>query len=205
MRARQLGLSVLIVLAFAAHSYADSTSLSLNSAPGDYVGGGQSVVYTLGDGLFSARKNFPNGVSVAFNTPTFSHWWYLDFAAPDSQFLTVGLYSGAVRFVSSRRARATLVLVSVPSTNSKNVKKIRWLLAKFGSRATSSRPMSFAAGDFTADTPANGSDSFPSVSRMRIVPGSRSVTRIFPPGRNATHHGTCMLSIRVVTLNGAVA
>ena len=65
--------------------------------------------------------------------------------------------------------------------------------------------MSFAAADATTDTPANGSDSAPLVSRMRIVPGSRSVTRIFPSGRNATLHGTCRLSMSVVTVKGAVA
>ena len=36
-------------------------------------------------------------------------------------------------FASSRRARATFVLLSVPPTKSKKVKKIRWLLAKPGS------------------------------------------------------------------------
>ncbi len=39
---------------------------------------------------------------------------------------------------------------------------------------------------------------------MRILPGSRSVRMMFPLGRNARLHGTSRLSMRVVTLNGAV-
>ncbi len=65
--------------------------------------------------------------------------------------------------------------------------------------------MSFAAGEATTDTPASGSDSAPLVSRMRIVPGSRSVTMIFPLGRNARLHGACRLSMSVVTLKAGVA
>ena len=65
--------------------------------------------------------------------------------------------------------------------------------------------MSFAPGNATADTPANGPDNLPSLWRMRILPGSLSVRMMFPPGRNARLHGTSMLSMRVVTLKGAVA
>jgi hypothetical protein len=65
--------------------------------------------------------------------------------------------------------------------------------------------MSCAAAEATTETPASGSDSTPFVSRMRIVPGSRSVMRMSPFGRNARLQGACMLSMSVVTLNGAVA
>ena len=65
--------------------------------------------------------------------------------------------------------------------------------------------MSFAPGEAAADTPASGPDSLPSVWRMRSLPGSRSVRMMFPLGRNARLHGTSRLSMRVVTLNGAVA
>ncbi len=40
--------------------------------------------------------------------------------------------------------------------------------------------MSFAAGDARSATPATGSESMPLVSRMRMLPGSLSVRRIFP-------------------------
>jgi hypothetical protein len=74
------------------------TSLWLDSDPGDYIGGGAVTFFAQEDGSFTARRNYANGVSVAFNTPNYSHWWYLDFGAPDGQFLATGLYSGAARF-----------------------------------------------------------------------------------------------------------
>ena len=49
--------------------------------------------------------------------------------------------------------------------------------------------MSFASGFITTFTPVNGSDIPPLESTIRIAPGSRSVTRIFPSGRNAMLHG----------------
>src|SRR5687768_18230985 len=64
--------------------------------------------------------------------------------------------------------------------------------------------MSFDPGVATTLTPASGADSVPLVWKMRSRPGSRSVRMMLPPGRNARLHGTSRLSIRVVTLNGAV-
>lgn len=74
------------------------TSLTLSSDPGDFVGGGQFFSFTPADGTFTATRNFDQGVSVAFHTPTFDQFWNLDFAAPNNQALTVGLYTGAARF-----------------------------------------------------------------------------------------------------------
>jgi len=65
--------------------------------------------------------------------------------------------------------------------------------------------MSFAPGDRTSDTPANGADTVPSVWRIRMRPGRRSVKMMLPLGRNARLHDTSRLLMRVVTLNGAVA
>src|SRR5262245_41972801 len=94
-----LVLVVLVALAGAGEtSWAAQTSLSMSSDPGDYIGGGQQYFYSSSDGVFTARRNFDNGVSVSFNTPTFSHFWYLDFAAPFEQPLTIGVYTGATRF-----------------------------------------------------------------------------------------------------------
>jgi len=88
----------LLTLAFHTQAHAQVTSLTLSSDPGDYIGGGQFLFFTSSDGTFTAQQNAAQGVSVAFNTPSFDHFWYLDFAAADNQLLTVGLYTGAVRF-----------------------------------------------------------------------------------------------------------
>ncbi len=77
---------------------AQVTSLTLNSDSGDYIGAGQFLFFTPGDGTFSASQNYDQGVSLSFTTPSFSHFWYLDFAAPNNQPLAVGTYTGATRF-----------------------------------------------------------------------------------------------------------
>lgn len=78
--------------------WAAQTSLTMSSDAGDYIGGGQQYSYTLADGSFAAVRNFAGGVSISFNTPMFSHFWYLDFAAPLSQPLAPGSYPGAIRY-----------------------------------------------------------------------------------------------------------
>src|SRR5579872_2179014 len=65
--------------------------------------------------------------------------------------------------------------------------------------------MSFAAGDAKLDTPATGAESTPLASSMRMLPGSLSVSRIFPSGKNARLQGAGRLSISVVTWNAADA
>ena len=65
---------------------------------GDYISGGQTHYFMPADGTFSAYTNYSNGVTVAFNTPGFSHWWYLNFAAAGNQQLTPGVYTNAVRW-----------------------------------------------------------------------------------------------------------
>ena len=88
----------IFVLLIAAQAHAGVTSLLLTGDPGDYITGGRTYFYTDADGPFTATLNYHNGVSLAFHTPTYSHWWYLDFSAPGNQLLTVGTYAGAVRF-----------------------------------------------------------------------------------------------------------
>ena len=62
---------------------AQTATLYLNSQPGDYIGAGQQQTYTIADGVFQlSTSNAAQHVSVAFHTQTYSHWWYLDFAAP---------------------------------------------------------------------------------------------------------------------------
>lgn len=89
-------LFVLAFSVFTATANAQVTSLTLNSDPGDYIGGGQSLFLTPADGTFSATTNFDSGVSVSFFGPT--HFWFLDFAAAGNLPLTVGTYTGATRF-----------------------------------------------------------------------------------------------------------
>ena len=86
------------MLLMAAEAQAGVTSLLLTGDPGDYISGGQTQFYTDADGAFGASRNYHNGVSLSFHTPSYSHWWYLDFSAPGGQYLTVGTYTDALRF-----------------------------------------------------------------------------------------------------------
>lgn len=88
----------LAVLLMAADARAGVTSLLLTGDQGDYISGGQTQFYTDADGAFGASRNYHNGVSLSFHTPSYSHWWYLDFSAPGGQYLTVGTYTDALRF-----------------------------------------------------------------------------------------------------------
>jgi len=74
------------------------TSLTMSSAPGDYVGQGQAYNLTPGTGTFSASVNGGNGVSINYQGFTPGDFWSLDFAAPNSQPLAVGTYLNATRF-----------------------------------------------------------------------------------------------------------
>ena len=95
---RNLFAILFAVLACSFPARAQVTSLTLISDPGDFVGGGQFYFFTPADGAFTAQQNFDQGVSLSFNTPSFDQFWNLDFAAPNNQPLTVGTYTGAVRF-----------------------------------------------------------------------------------------------------------
>lgn len=95
---RRFGSMLFTLLVLSVPAQAQVTSLTMVSDPGDYIGGGQFYFYTPADGTFSAQKNYDQGVSLSFNTPSYSHWWYLDFAAPNNQPLSVGTYTGAIRF-----------------------------------------------------------------------------------------------------------
>jgi hypothetical protein len=71
------------------------TSITFNSQPGDYIGGGVNHTWTPIDGTFSISNS--NGfAAVSFDGgPT---WWTLDFAAPAGQPLVPGSYNGAMRY-----------------------------------------------------------------------------------------------------------
>jgi len=73
-----------------------TTSLELRSQPGDFVGGGIDQTFTPADGTFTANRNFNNGVTINFNGG--SHFWFLNFAAPQNAELVPGVYENATRW-----------------------------------------------------------------------------------------------------------
>jgi hypothetical protein len=76
-------------------------SLTMSSDAGDYVGQGQSYSYGTPSDVFLAGTDATGtGVRIREISPNFSHYWELDFSAPDGQQLTPGTYSDAVRNVS---------------------------------------------------------------------------------------------------------
>jgi hypothetical protein len=72
--------------------------LYMNSQPGDYIGGGQEQLYTSADSTISG--SLPKGgdyFSASVIQGPFTHWWYVNIAAPPGEPLAVGSYTGAVR------------------------------------------------------------------------------------------------------------
>jgi hypothetical protein len=96
---RAVALLLLGAFAHLLPASAQVTSLSMTSDSGDYIGQGQTYLYTPTDGTFSASAGINNNnVSFFFNTPTFDHFWSLDFAAPNGAPLTPGTYLNATRY-----------------------------------------------------------------------------------------------------------
>jgi Putative Ig domain len=77
---------------------AQVTSLTMSSDPNDYIGGGQFYFFTPANGTFTQQGGSSQHVSISFATPSYSQWWYLDFAAPSGQSLAPGNYTGAARY-----------------------------------------------------------------------------------------------------------
>jgi VCBS repeat-containing protein len=75
------------------------TSLSIQSDPGEYIGGGRTYNYGASDGSYTVTLDNGNAVSIKFvpgvNPSTA---WELDFDAPNKAILTPGTYIGAVRY-----------------------------------------------------------------------------------------------------------
>lgn len=74
------------------------TFIALESAPGDYIGAGDTYQYTLSDGTISSTstKESPEHISVALDAGT--TWWHMDIAAPNGDALAVQRYVGATRY-----------------------------------------------------------------------------------------------------------
>lgn len=74
----------------------DQTILAFASENGDYIGNGQTKVFTLNDGNFALNSASPhNYIDANFNG---SAWWNLDLAAAQNEPLQVGKYTGATRW-----------------------------------------------------------------------------------------------------------
>jgi len=86
--------------------YIDSTGVSgaaavseliMNSDPGDYIGQGASYDYKSTDGTFGMSSGAAN-VNISFQTPSFTHWWYLDFGTQAlGTRIGLGFYDNAMR------------------------------------------------------------------------------------------------------------
>jgi hypothetical protein len=103
---RFYSLTIGLVLALSSSAFASPiTSFFFNSSPSSWVGGGGALEITPDDNfVFSASRNFDQGVSFSINdfgiNPDFwsTRWWYLDFASADGSPLQVGSYENATRF-----------------------------------------------------------------------------------------------------------
>lgn len=90
-----LSLTLVIALPSPAHAEEGATSLTLESEPGDLIGGGIDRSFSPADGSFGATGG-AGLVSVLFNggPERFS----LDFKAPNGVDMTPGPYEGATRY-----------------------------------------------------------------------------------------------------------
>jgi hypothetical protein len=86
---------VLLLSIVAATAQAQVSSLSLVSAPGDFIGQGQTSF--LVPSSVTTTSPSPGVIEVFFFTSS-GEFWFLDFAAPDGQPLVPGVYSGAVLY-----------------------------------------------------------------------------------------------------------
>lgn len=89
-----LALGLLLLVVVPAHA---TSTLYLNSQPGDYIGGGVQTTLTDGDGSFTYADS-ANVVSISFMSTDNSQWWYLHFASPQNTTLANGPYVGATRW-----------------------------------------------------------------------------------------------------------
>jgi hypothetical protein len=71
------------------------TFIFFDSDAGDYIGNGVTQTLTDSNGVFTASKNYDNGVTVSYNGGSY---WTLNFAAAGDQLLSPGAYDGATRF-----------------------------------------------------------------------------------------------------------
>jgi len=92
-----LGILVLVAAPAAAQQPLDA-SLSFVSDPGDYIGGGQSRLFTLDDASITSRYSDNGGHFGLTVFPFSGGFWFLDLAAPAGSQLVPGAYEGAIRY-----------------------------------------------------------------------------------------------------------
>ena len=85
-----------MLIPFSAFGSTPQTFLTLDSQPGDYIGQGVTQTLTPANGTFTVTNTLDT-VSVSFNTPDYSQFWYLDFGSPTTQKFGLGEYEGATR------------------------------------------------------------------------------------------------------------
>jgi hypothetical protein len=90
---------IVVLVSFASCAFASTaqTFLSLNSQPGDYIGGGIQQTFTPADGTFAVQSS-NSGVQISFHTANYSSWWYLDFGPPTGSKLVKSEYDDAQRY-----------------------------------------------------------------------------------------------------------
>jgi hypothetical protein len=93
MKINRICVFLLSLFILAAAAQAQVTSLSLNSDPGDFIGGGENVFFTPADGPFNAQASGTTFVNASFFGPG-NAFWFLNFGAPQGQSLALGTYTG---------------------------------------------------------------------------------------------------------------
>jgi hypothetical protein len=73
-------------------------SLSFVSEPGDYIGLGESRLFTLDSASITVRGGQNGGYFGLTVFPFAGGFWFLDLAAPQGSLLVPGAYEGAVRY-----------------------------------------------------------------------------------------------------------
>ncbi len=76
-----------------------TTSLTMTSQPGDYIGQGANYSYTPATGTFQAyHSTNDNYVGFSYQAVDPNVWWNLDFEAPSNSVLVPGYYGNAARY-----------------------------------------------------------------------------------------------------------
>lgn len=107
-RIKGMQVAAAVVLAMASSGAMAQSVYSFKSANGDYIGQGQSKVYTDGDSRFTVSGS-PQSLTVAVSNA--DDWWYLTFAAPRGETLKPGRYYNVER-ASFRTGRSAGLDVS---------------------------------------------------------------------------------------------
>ena len=72
--------------------------LGFVSEEGDWVGGGESVIYGSNDGTFTAETYSSNSIKLRFDSSYYSDYWTLNIQAPEGSDIEQGRYDNATRW-----------------------------------------------------------------------------------------------------------